>query len=431
MLEPLSFKVPSKGKDRTVSVLIEKEKEDPVEEDRKPAFLKTSPAQETADTPKDAAYIGERPTRAEGGPKAPDDIKEMPAQDGEKPKSDEIVLFDQNRQDGDLSHERDGSPGSRGGTPQPPSPSAPVRPPGRPDPAMADGSKTAPMIPQEDKTRDDAAKNARPSDADRDIPHDTLVEDTQQKSQTRKTDKPPADKELADDDSGSDGNVDGAKDEGKIPDTESRDLLAQAIRNTAQYSDMMENSRRIQEPAPGGAAMEPGEKTDMPLKVPQVSEQLPAPTVIQNGAENVAPSTPKPLYDPAFNAESQPGFKTSERKTRTTGRFSFGRQAAMNVAATPMGRYEAVIYRAVGICWYQQCDMNRDVIVTGTIRIRILVNKKGKVVDLRELSRSGASTVQKSFTLAAIQQAPIPEMPPEVARELVGDKLEMIFDFHF
>ena len=96
-----------------------------------------------------------------------------------------------------------------------------------------------------------------------------------------------------------------------------------------------------------------------------------------------------------------------------------------------MGTYQAIIYRAIGEQWYRQCDLNRDLIVTGTVRIRILINKNGKVSSMRQTSRVGASEVQKSFTFLAIKLARLPAMPPEVSNMLVGDSLEMYFDFNF
>ena len=146
---------------------------------------------------------------------------------------------------------------------------------------------------------------------------------------------------------------------------------------------------------------------------------------------NTKPVQKQPLYDPMFNAESQPGFKTHERKTKQAGKFSFGRRPTLDVEATPMGTYQAIVYRAIGEQWYRQCDLNRDLIVTGTVRIRILINKNGKVSSMRQTSRVGASEVQKSFTFLAIKLARLPVMPPEVRSMLVGDSLEMYFDFNF
>lgn len=146
---------------------------------------------------------------------------------------------------------------------------------------------------------------------------------------------------------------------------------------------------------------------------------------------NTRPVQKQPMYDPMFNMENQPGFKTHERKTKLTGKFSFGRRPTLDVEATPMGRYQAIVYRAIGEQWYRQCDLNRDLIVAGTVRIRILIAKNGRVTSMRQTSRVGASEVQKSFTFLAIKLARLPAMPPDVSSELVGESLEMFFDFNF
>jgi hypothetical protein len=140
---------------------------------------------------------------------------------------------------------------------------------------------------------------------------------------------------------------------------------------------------------------------------------------------------PQPIYDPMFAADSQPGFKTYERKTKLSGKFSFGRRATLDVSSSPMGQYQAIVYRAIGNQWYHQCEINRDLILVGMIQVRILILPNGKIHSTREIARSGASEGQKSFTFLAIKLARIPAMPPEVRQELIGETLEMIFDFNF
>lgn len=74
-----------------------------------PAVVKTNEEQESATRPEVPKFQSNRNTRAEGGRKDPDGDRDMPAQDGVERENGEIVLFNQERQDGDLSHERDGN----------------------------------------------------------------------------------------------------------------------------------------------------------------------------------------------------------------------------------------------------------------------------------------------------------------------------------
>lgn len=325
-----------------------------------PSMVKTSEEQESATRPETPRFQSSRNTRAEGGRKDPDGSRDMPAQDGVKRENGEIVLFDQERQDGDLSHERDGNenadPGASASVPfQPLDPSSP--PPGHPDAANpsphTEGSPTA---------ADDEGLARQEKTPEREhamqLPHAVTVP---------RPGKP-----------------------------EKQDALEELAKSIARGAD------------------------HPPLNLPDL--HLPP---------NRRPAQKQPLYDPMFNAENQPGFKTHERKTRLTGKFSFGRRPTLDVEATPMGRYQAIVYRAIGEQWYRQCDLNRDLIVAGTVRVRILIAKNGRVASMRQTSRVGASEVQKSFTFLAIKLARLPAMPPEVSGELVGDVLEMFFDFNF
>lgn len=137
-------------------------------------------------------------------------------------------------------------------------------------------------------------------------------------------------------------------------------------------------------------------------------------------------------YDPALSAEAQqPGFRTEERRTRSSGRFIFGKGASLNVAATPRGQYEAEIYRRVARLWYAACDDHRGDIIPGRLTISLRLDKRGHLVNMHLMSRSGASVSQQSFTFAAIRRAALPAMPAAVQGEMVGELLELIFTFHF
>lgn len=325
-----------------------------------PSIVKTSEEQESATRPEAPKFQSSRNTRAEGGRKDPDSGREMPAQDGVERENGEIVLFDQERQDGDMSHERDGNknaaPGASANVPyQPQEPSMP--PAGHPDSMDPSSSKTG--VPGKSREEGLAAQNRSPMrERAMQLPHAVTIPYP------------------------------------GVP--EEPDPLQELARSIAKGAE------------------------NPPLSLPNL-----------NLHPNTRPAQKQPMFDPMFNAENQPGFKTHERKTRLAGKFSFGRRPTLDVEATAMGMYQAIIYRSIGEQWYRQCDLNRDLIVTGTVRIRILIARNGKVSSMRQTSRVGASEVQKSFTFLAIKLAKLPVMPPEVRNELPGETLEMYFDFNF
>lgn len=144
------------------------------------------------------------------------------------------------------------------------------------------------------------------------------------------------------------------------------------------------------------------------------------------------PRRPRVFYDPSLAEWARkPGFRTNERRSRSSGRFVLGRGAALNVASTPRGAYEALVYRRVAHFWYIACDEHRGDIIPGKITISLRINRRGQVDSMALINRRGASISQQSFTFRAIRQASLPPMPPEVQADVIGELMELIFEFNF
>ncbi len=156
------------------------------------------------------------------------------------------------------------------------------------------------------------------------------------------------------------------------------------------------------------------------------SAPKPTPERASSRAQNI-----RPIYDPSLADHAQPGFRTAERRSNSTGRFILGRNPALNVSATPMGQYEELIYRLIARRWYMACDEHRGDIIPGTIIIAFRLNKRGSVETMNLITRRGASVIQQSFTFGAIRRAQLPPMPQAVQQELIGEQLELIFTFNF
>lgn len=162
---------------------------------------------------------------------------------------------------------------------------------------------------------------------------------------------------------------------------------------------------------------------------PPAPESLPTPPMPPEPM-----GVPMPVYDPSLADHMQPkhpGFRTRERRTRSTGRFVIGRRASLNVASTPQGRYEQEIYRRIAYFWYIACDDHRGDIIPGSVVISLRINTRGQLANMDLVKRTGASMSQQAFTFGAIRRATLPPMPPAVRQEIKGDLLELIFRFNF
>lgn len=132
---------------------------------------------------------------------------------------------------------------------------------------------------------------------------------------------------------------------------------------------------------------------------------------------------PKPTLDPAFK-----GF---QRKTAITGSISRSGRSALDVADSPLGRYQAAISRAVEQEWQRNCVRHRDFITPGFITVRFFVETSGKVRSVQFVGDMETGEVQKGFTLNSIRNAEIPAMPAAVRKEYTKEPLELIFRFFF
>ncbi len=323
-------------------------------------FAKTS-ADEAERRPKQADFVGKRDSAASGGPDAPQRSSEAPLPTMAGRESDEVVTFDQERQDGDLAHE-----GKAIITPLPPSiPPPPQEPPPEPQqpPALGRAEGNA----QQGTPQGEGARPPLPT----------------QEVSTALLPEPSASGE-------------GQKLGNHLPE----DALTSAT----------------ELPPPARLGQPEGEP--VPHHTPATPLQPRRPHAV--------------VYDPSLAASAQqPGLRTHERRTRSTGRFVFGRRPALNVAATARGRYEAEIYRRIARIWYAACDEHRGDIIPGSITVSLRLTQSGRIDSMDLVRRRGASVIQQSFSFGAIRRAALPPMPAEVQSSLIGRLYEMILTFNF
>ena len=144
-------------------------------------------------------------------------------------------------------------------------------------------------------------------------------------------------------------------------------------------------------------------------------------------AEKKEEEKPKPKPAPI----DDPAFKGNQNKTAIQGNISRTGRSALDVADTPMGRYQAAISRAVEKEWQRNCVKRRDFIVPGYLTVRFYVQPDGRVKSVQFVGDIEGGEVQKGFTLQSIRDAPIPAMPKDVKKEMGGDALELLFNFYF
>ena len=167
---------------------------------------------------------------------------------------------------------------------------------------------------------------------------------------------------------------------------------------------------------------------DIPVSRPTPKQSPPAkqPATVPTPktTASATPESPKPK-----NAD--PAFQGNQRKTAVVGSISRTGRSALDVADSPLGRYQAVISRAVELEWQRNCARHRDFITPGYLTIRFFVEPSGKVRTVQFVGEMETSEVQKGFTLSSIRDAVIPAMPAAVRKDFEKQPLELIFNFYF
>ncbi len=328
------------------------------QENMEKSFAKTS-ADDQQQRPEEADFIGSRDSVASGGPDAPQRRSDtpLPSMTGRE-SEEEIVTFDQERQDGDLAHE--------GKT-------ADALPPAPPTPALTPSVPSTTAHPLAQGSPEGATDHAEPQ------------------GEGNQPAQPPS-------------TATAARTPARNPAGEGLKLDELQTENSLTLSPL---------PPPA------------PLGLPEGTDTIPSPPVpVQHPRLSV--------YDPTLAPHiRQPGLRTHERRTRSTGRFVFGRRPALNVEATVLGRYEAEIYRRIARVWYAACDEHRGDIIPGSITVSLRLTKRGSIDSMDLVRRRGASVIQQSFSFGAIRRAALPPMPAEVQQGLIGELHEMILTFHF
>jgi outer membrane biosynthesis protein TonB len=138
------------------------------------------------------------------------------------------------------------------------------------------------------------------------------------------------------------------------------------------------------------------------------------------------PTRPLPTKVP-----EEPGFRGYQYKHRIHGAISSQGRSALDVEDSVLGRYHALLSRAVEQEWQRNCNRNRDYITPGQILVRFVLESSGKVRSVNFVDVFGVGNIQKGFTSESIRSARIPPFPAELKKQLGNEPLEVTYSFTF
>jgi hypothetical protein len=163
-------------------------------------------------------------------------------------------------------------------------------------------------------------------------------------------------------------------------------------------------------------------------------KRAPSPKAVEEKPVEQMAQQPKTVPEPPAKPVtklSQPAFSGNQKKTQIRGSISRRGNSALDVEDSPLGRYQAIISRAVEREWQRNCVKYRDLITPGFLTVRFVVESSGKVRSVGFVEADYSGEHQKGFTLNSIREAEIPKMPAELKKQLGDEPLELIFNFYF
>lgn len=153
-----------------------------------------------------------------------------------------------------------------------------------------------------------------------------------------------------------------------------------------------------------------------PMKAPDETEPSPSPEMASSVAPRPKPEAPTSGYQP------------QKQQTRIAGSISNRGPSSVNAVGTPLGRYQKLMYDAVGARWYQHTHERQDLISIGTTRLTFTIDRWGKVSNLKVIE----NTANEAFAivcLQSVQELKLPPIPEDVASTLPPEGLQQELTF--
>jgi hypothetical protein len=179
------------------------------------------------------------------------------------------------------------------------------------------------------------------------------------------------------------------------------------------------------QPQPSAAPQE----NSRPSPAPQSTAQPPPLTAAEQFAMLTAKPNPEvnPSVAPA-SAQARSAYRAYKERTRISGRITNRGISSVNALGTPLGRYMKILLDAVGSRWYAFVDQKRDLINIGTTRVVFVVDRSGRVNNLKVIENT-ANEASANVCIQSIQEAQLPPIPDDLAATLPTEGLDMDIPF--
>jgi outer membrane biosynthesis protein TonB len=124
------------------------------------------------------------------------------------------------------------------------------------------------------------------------------------------------------------------------------------------------------------------------------------------------------------SSQAQSAYRRQKDRTNIAGNITNRGISSVNALGTPLGRYQKIVADSIGSRWYTYVDQKRDLINIGTLRLRFVVDRSGRVKNLR-VTENSSNEAFASVCVQSVLEAHLPPIPEDVAQSLPPDGLEV------
>lgn len=126
----------------------------------------------------------------------------------------------------------------------------------------------------------------------------------------------------------------------------------------------------------------------------------------------------------AATSQAQSAYRRQKERTHIAGNITNRGISSVNALGTPLGRYQKIVADSIGSRWYTYVDQKRDLISIGTLRLSFVIDRSGRVKNLK-INENSSNQAFASVCIQSVMEAHLPPIPEEVAQSLPPDGLEV------
>jgi outer membrane biosynthesis protein TonB len=131
-----------------------------------------------------------------------------------------------------------------------------------------------------------------------------------------------------------------------------------------------------------------------------------------------------PVDSAKTSSQPRSAYHRQKERNQLAGNITNRGISSVNALGTPLGRYQKIVADSIGSRWYTYVEQKRDLINIGTLRLNFVVDRSGRVKNLK-VTENSSNEAFASVCVQSVLEAHLPPIPEEVVQSLPPDGFEV------